>query len=80
MFQITAMSITKEAGKELQKVACTMIEKGFCDFVATDAHSTGRRSPILSRGHKEVQDRFGKEVAHTIFFENPAAILQSIKE
>jgi len=80
MFQITAMSITQDAGKGAQKVALSMIEEGFGDFVASDAHSTGRRSPVLSRAYKEIQGRFGKEVAHRLFFENPAAILQSIKE
>ena len=80
MFQITAMSITKDAGKGAQRVALNMIERGFGDFVATDAHSTGRRSPVLSKAYKEIQDRFGKKVAHRLFFENPFVILQSIKE
>ena len=38
MFQITAMSITGDFGREIQIASLTMIKKGLADFVASDAH------------------------------------------
>lgn len=79
MFQITAMSITGEFGRQVKKVSLNMIEKGFADFVATDAHDAERRTPILSLAYKEVKKEFGADTADRIFFDNPGKILQEIK-
>ncbi len=80
MFQLTAMSLLKDVAKEVRKVTFAMIEKGFADFIASDAHSTGHRAPILSRAYEEVQRQFGKDLAQKIFFENPQKILDSVTE
>jgi protein-tyrosine phosphatase len=74
------MSLLKDVGKEVRKVTFAMIEKGFADFIASDAHSTGRRAPVLSRAYDEVQRQFGKDLAEKIFFQNPQKILDSITE
>jgi protein-tyrosine phosphatase len=78
MFQLTAMSLLKDVGREVRKVTLSMIECGFADFIASDAHSTGHRAPILSRAYEEVQRQFGKHLAQKIFFENPQKILDSV--
>ena len=80
LFQLTAMSLLKDVAKEVRKVTFAMIEKGFVDFIASDAHSTGHRAPVLSKAYNEVQRQFGKELAREIFFENPQKILESITE
>jgi protein-tyrosine phosphatase len=80
MFQITAMSLLKDVGKEARKNTLAMIEKGFADFIASDAHNTGYRAPVLSKAYDEVQRLFGKEVTRHIFFENPQKILEAMTE
>jgi protein-tyrosine phosphatase len=80
MFQLTAMSLLKDAGKEVRKNTLAMIEKGFADFIASDAHSTGHRTPVLSKAYDEVQRQFGKDLTEKIFFENPQKILDSVTE
>jgi protein-tyrosine phosphatase len=79
-FQLTAMSLTKNVAKEVRKVTYAMIENGFADFIASDAHSTGHRAPVLSRAYSEVERKFGKELAEKIFFKNPQRILESVTE
>jgi protein-tyrosine phosphatase len=76
MCQITAMSITEGFGKEIMDASFTMIEKGLVDIVASDAHNTDRRPPILSKAHKEVKKHFGEKSANALFFDNPGKILE----
>lgn len=47
LFQINAGSIAGIYGKKLKKIAEKLINNNICDFIATDAHSTGMRKPVL---------------------------------
>lgn len=80
MFQLTAMSLTKDVVKEVRKITYAMIENGFADFIASDAHSTGHRAPILSTAYEAVQRQFGKDLADRLFFKNAQKILDSVTE
>jgi len=44
-FQINGGSIKGLFGKTVQKTAETLIRNGICDFIASDAHTTGGRAP-----------------------------------
>ena len=78
LFQLTAMSFSKNVHKEVRKNTLAMMKKGFVDFIASDAHSSSHRIPVLSQAYEEVQRVLGKEIAHKIFFENPQNIVKSI--
>ena len=80
MFQLTAMSLTKDVAKQLRKLTHAMIENGFADFIASDAHSTRQRAPVLSKAYDEVQRHFGKDLADKLFFNNPQKILDAVTE
>lgn len=77
LLQITAMSITGEFGKQIKKYALQLLKMGCVDFVASDAHSTNRRVPVLSRAYREVLELLNKEAAGKIFMENPAAVIEN---
>ncbi len=77
LLQITAMSITGEFGKQIKKYALQLLKMGCVDFVASDAHSTNRRVPVLSRAYREVLELLDKDVARKIFMENPAAVIEN---
>ncbi len=47
LFQINSGSITGIFGKKVQKTSEILISHGICDFIASDAHSTGRRCPSI---------------------------------
>ena len=78
MHQITAMSITGGFGREIMQAGLSMIRKGLADVVATDAHNTVARPPLLSRAYKEVERQFGEKTAELLFFQNPGKILESV--
>lgn len=46
------------------------------DIVATDAHGLSRRSPILSRGYRDIVRKYGEAYAGAIFADNPLRLLE----
>ncbi len=48
LLQITAMSVTGGFGEETMECAARMLKSRLAHIIATDAHSAGNRSPILS--------------------------------
>jgi protein-tyrosine phosphatase len=54
LFQLTAMSITGEIGSQLKKFSHMLLKKGIVDFIASDAHDTVQRPPILSKAYREI--------------------------
>ena len=77
LLQITAMSITGEFGRQIKKYALQLLKTGCVDFVASDAHGTSRRVPVLSRAFREVSRLLGKDEAGKLFTENPAAVVEN---
>ncbi len=73
--QITAGSITGKFGAAVQKASCKMMKKGMVHAVASDAHDTRRRPPVLSDAHALVASRFGLSLAKELFVLNPRSIL-----
>jgi len=75
--QITAGSLTGRFGREAQKIAERLLAERMVHFVASDAHDTRHRPPLLAPARKLVEEKHGAEVAQALFFENPRAALES---
>lgn len=54
-FQLNSGSITGVFGKSIQKTAIKLIKNGICDFVASDAHTEGRRKPQIKEALIKMQ-------------------------
>ena len=79
LFQLTAMSVTGSLGRQIKKFTLRLFKKGYADFVATDAHSTGRRPPLLSKAYLETAGILGKAGADRIFLDNPRAVIENME-
>lgn len=77
LFQLTAMSITGEFGDRIKGFSAMLLKKRLVDFIASDAHSTVQRTPILSRAYREVSELFNEKEAERIFLENPSAVIEN---
>lgn len=55
LFQITSSSITGVFGKDVKKTSENLIKNGICNFIGSDAHTTGRRSPKMKEALEEVR-------------------------
>ena len=74
--QITADSITGTFGVDIQECSRYLLKKNMITFIATDAHSSHHRKPILSRGLKAAEKIIGKEKALKLVTVNPEAVVK----
>lgn len=72
-FQITAQALDSPSPSGHR--ARAWLERGWVDFIATDAHGIHRRPPCLSRARDFVAGRFGERAAETLTTRNPQKIL-----
>jgi protein-tyrosine phosphatase len=73
--QITANSLTGKFGRKAKKCAIYLLEKGVVSFMASDAHSSNYRRPMLSKGLQIAEEIIGKAEAATLVFANPEAVI-----
>jgi protein-tyrosine phosphatase len=74
LFQVTAGSLTGVFGSKIQYFAESLVEQGFVDFIASDAHGTKNRNPLLSRAFDRVVKLAGYDTAIELFCRNPARV------
>lgn len=73
--QITAGSLTGNFGPQVMKCARYLLEQGAVSFIASDAHSTKHRPPVLSKGINVAAGIIGRDKATAFVTSNPAAVL-----
>jgi len=76
LIQITAGSLTGEMGPDIRECAVYLLKQGVVSFIATDAHSSFRRRPVLSEGLRVAERVIGKEEASRLVKANPEAVVQ----
>jgi protein-tyrosine phosphatase len=76
--QLTAQSLTGQFGRAARRAALRMIELGLACAVASDAHDTTSRPPVLREAFRLVRESFGLQTAQRLFIENPGLILQGL--
>ncbi len=74
--QVTAMSLTGGFGPGIRRVAEKLLTNRLIHFIASDAHSTDGRPPILSEAVRAAGRIVGKEEAQKMVTEYPQAILE----
>ncbi len=77
LFQLTAMSVTGKLGRQIKKFTEHLLKRGYVDFIATDAHSTRGRPPLLSKAYRETAGILDKTWADRIFIDNPKAVIEN---
>ncbi len=73
--QITALSLTCEAGEEYGKASALLLGEGLVHFIATDSHSPLIRPPVLSEAVKAASKIIGMAEASKLVTSNPAAVI-----
>ncbi|MGL4336777.1 MAG: tyrosine-protein phosphatase [Turicibacter sp.] len=76
--QINMGSIIGAFGTKVQETAMILIEHNMAQLVATDAHSTRRRSPKMQQALAHVVTLEGSQKANTLFVENPFKIYSNL--
>ncbi|MEJ6529509.1 tyrosine-protein phosphatase [Exiguobacterium sp. USCH10] len=73
--QVTTSSLTGEFGQNVKEIAFVFLRNGLSQLVASDAHSTGRRTFYWEAARETVTEELGAERWETLN-ENAAAILK----
>lgn len=76
LLQVNSSTITKGLFDEIGKRGRYMMKKGLVDFISSDAHSMGKRSPKLHEAARILVKKMGKENAEKILFANPRAVIK----
>lgn len=75
--QLTAGSIVGAFGKRIQYWSDRMLDEGRVDIVASDAHDTKHRPPLLSPARDRIIAQYGAEAATRFLRDNPLRILKN---
>lgn len=76
LIQVNSSSFRGGVFDEMAKRAKYIMKNGLLDYVGTDAHSTGTRSPRMKETAFYLYKKLGNKRAEEILFENPRAIIQ----
>lgn len=79
LIQITANSLTGFWGEHARRSARSLLDRHAVHVVATDAHDSRRRVPILSAARKILASWHGEALARALVEENPLAIISGRK-
>jgi protein-tyrosine phosphatase len=77
VIQVTASALTGFWGERIRRAAHWLIEHDAVHVLATDAHDTQKRIPVLSTARDAAADLYGDEVAQALVEANPRAIINS---
>jgi len=77
VIQMTGSALTGFWGERTYHAAEWLLEHQAVHVLATDAHDTQKRVPILSTGRNAAADICGKDIAEALVESNPRAILNN---
>ncbi len=75
LMQVTAGSLMGAFGAEIQEFSERLLTEGLVHFLATDAHGTASRRPLLSRAYLRAAELVGQRQADELCCINPAAVV-----
>ena len=75
LMQVTAGSLYGAFGRGVKSLAERLVGHGMAHLLATDAHGTGSRSPLLKQGFDRVAELAGPAAAMELCCTNPARVL-----
>ena len=76
LVQVTANSLTGHWGRRARSAAMWLLKNHAIHIVATDAHDTKHRPPVLSAALEEVSKELGVAKARRLVADNPRAVVE----
>jgi len=73
--QVTGQSLLGHFGRTAKEFSIQLLEKNLVQFIASDAHDTRHRPPVIKDAYEWVAGRYGDGLAARLFVDNPAAAL-----
>ena len=76
LVQVTAGSLTGGFGRGPQRIARELLDWGWVHVIATDAHNTSSRPPVMSKAFEFLSQHYGTETAELLCVQNPEAVFE----
>ncbi len=76
LLQVTAQSFLGRWGREARSFCDELMKRNLVHIVASDAHDTEHRPPVLKEAFEHVTKKWGEERARALFIDNPRATLE----
>lgn len=76
LVQVTAQSCTGDFGSEPLRAVDQLLDLNMVHIVASDAHDTNHRPPLLSPAYQKIASERGESLADLLFTRNPEAVIQ----
>lgn len=73
--QITANTFTGRWGEGARRTSEWLIERQAVHIIASDAHDTKSRPPVLSGAREVITQQYGADLAHALLVSNPEAVI-----
>ena len=73
---VTAGSLLGRFGKRARESAWSLLRHGMVHFIASDAHDTKSRPPLLSEAREAIRADQGDEAAEALSESNPRAVIE----
>lgn len=77
LIQVNASSIIGNNGKEAESTSKKLLDNKMVHFVATDAHSSTRRRPLIKDAYNYILKHYGKSTAERLFLENADLVIEN---
>ena len=78
LLQVTASSFLGRFGRRARTASRRLMDLGLVQVVASDAHDTRHRAPVLDQAYRHLAHEYGEQTAVALFIENPRAILAGV--
>jgi protein-tyrosine phosphatase len=75
LIQINSTSLTGASGKEVQKTAELLLKHNMVHFIASDAHSSKHRIPVLSKAYSCADNIGGPGTGEKLICGNPRSVI-----
>lgn len=75
LVQLTAGSVTGLFGKSVSQTANEFLSRGWAHFIASDAHSSRGRAPVLGSALRAASSLIGEVAAKRLVYENPLRVV-----
>lgn len=77
LVQMNSSSITGVHGDIVKKTALTFLRHNLVHFIASDAHSAGRRGPMLTPSRRIVEAIIDEAAVNDLYYNNPKKVIKN---
>lgn len=75
LLQVTAGSLAGTFGPPVQAFTESLLSQGYAHFIATDAHGSRARRPLMARAYQRAAELVGEQRAVELCCTNPACVV-----